>query len=189
MSSEQSAPVFSVEQQHQLEQFYYREARMLDNRQFKQWLTLLDPGVRYQVPSRFNVQINNRDRENEEMLAIERELEGVESMGNPLRDENIIHLTLRAERAYKINAWAEQPPARTRRMVSNVEVLSNEGDGLRVLSNFFLYFSRPDVETVIYSGQRRDRLAVAGEGGYCIVQREVVLDYARIEAPTMGLIF
>ena len=46
-----------------------------------------------------------------------RELEGADSMGCPIREETYIHLVLRVERAFKINSWSENPPARTRRLV------------------------------------------------------------------------
>ena len=44
------------ELQYQVEQFYYREARLLDNRQYRQWLLLLSQDIRYLMPSRVNVQ-------------------------------------------------------------------------------------------------------------------------------------
>lgn len=116
----------SPEQQRALEAFYFREARLLDNRQFRQWLALLCEDIRYLVPSRVNVQVDNRQRDQEAMLSVERELEGEDSRGCPIREEGYLQLTLRAERAYKINAWAEQPPARTRRLVGNVELLAQE---------------------------------------------------------------
>ncbi|HIC29718.1 MAG TPA: hypothetical protein EYO85_09835 [Rhodospirillales bacterium] len=38
----------------QVEQFLYREARLLDNRQFHQWLELLTDDIRYWIPMRSN---------------------------------------------------------------------------------------------------------------------------------------
>ena len=178
----------SPEEHRALERFYFHEARLLDNRQYKQWLGLLSESVRYVVPSRVNVQINNRDRGNEEMLHPDRELEGSDSMGAPLREEGYGLLMLRAERAYKINSWAEQPPARTRRIVGNVELMEREDNTLRVLSNFHLYYARPGSRQTLYSGQRRDVLKDTPKG-FRIEDREVVLDYADIELPTLGLFF
>jgi len=177
-----------VEEQRALERFYYREARLLDSRQYLQWLTLLSPEVRYVIPSRVNVQIDNRQRGSEEMLAIENELEGVDGFGNPVRDESYVLLMVRAERAYKINSWSENPPPRTRRIIGNVELMAREGDAVSVLSNFHLNYARPGNADVFYSGQRRDMLMPAKEG-YLIQRREVILDYANIEAPTLGLFF
>jgi len=122
------------------------------------------------------------------MISVERELEGEDSMGCPHREENYILLMLRAERAYKINSWAEHPPARTRRIVGNIELMACQDDVLTLVSNFHLYYSRPGNENVMYSGQRRDTLLATDEG-LRISRREVVLDYANIELPTLGLLF
>ncbi len=176
------------QQQRELERFYFHEARLLDNRQYLQWLALLSEDVRYLIPSRVNVPVDNRLRGQETMISVERELEGEDSMGCPLREENYLLLMLRAQRAYKINSWSEHPPARTRRMVGNIELMARQGDTLSVLTNFHLYYARPGNENVIYSGQRRDTLLSLAEG-FRIARREVVLDYANIDLPTLGLFF
>lgn len=176
------------EEHRALERFYFFEARLLDNREYLRWLTLLTEDIRYVMPARVNVQVDNRQRGQEAMLSVERELEGDASMGCPHREERYVHLMLRAERAYKINSWAEQPPARTRRIVGNLEVLARAARNWSVVSNFHLHYTRPGSGTVMYSGQRRDVLS--GEPGqWRIAQREVVLDYATIELPTLGLFF
>jgi 3-phenylpropionate/cinnamic acid dioxygenase small subunit len=174
--------------QHALEQFYYREARLLDNREYRQWLALVSVDISYCVPSRVNVQVDNRARGEESMLGVERELETAGSMGCPLREETYVHLSLRVERAYKINSWAENPPARTRRIIGNVELLEAAGDSYRVLSNFLLYYARPGSANALYSGQRRDQLRLV-DGDFRLAGREVVLDYADIALPTAGLLF
>jgi 3-phenylpropionate/cinnamic acid dioxygenase small subunit len=178
----------SPQQQLSLEQFYYTEARLLDNRQYQQWLALLCEEIQYIVPSRHNLQVDNRERGEEGMISVQRELEDAESMGCPLREENLIHLSVRVERAYKMNSWSENPPARTRRIVGNVELLEKEGERLSVISNFHMYYSRAGADNTLYCGQRRDTL-VEHDDSYRIAHRVVILDYATIEAPTMGLLF
>ncbi|MBE9537760.1 MAG: hypothetical protein IMF06_01695 [Proteobacteria bacterium] len=182
--------VTTPEEQRLLERFYHFEARLLDNRQYKQWLVLISPDIHYTMPSRINVQVNNRERGQESMLAVENELESCESMGSPLREEAYIHLMLRAERAFKMNSWSENPPARTRRIIGNIELMSREGERLCVISNFHLYYARPGSESVFYSGQRRDVLLQPEEesGDYVIHRREIIMDYADIEVPTLGLL-
>ncbi len=185
-----TAVVTTPEQQRSLERFYHYEARLLDSRQYQQWLALLSPDIRYTMPARVNVQINNRDRGSEQMLAIENELERPDSNGCPIREEGYIHLMLRAERAFKINSWSENPPARTRRLIANVELMEEVDNSLRVYSNFHMYYARPGSENFIYSGQRRDVLRPGeGEGNFVLAQREVIMDYSTIELPTLGLLF
>ena len=175
------------EQQRALERFYFHEARLLDNRQYQQWLALVTEDIRYLMPARGNPLVNNRERGQEDMISVERELEGSQSMGCPIREEGYIHLMLRVERAFKVNSWSENPPARTRRLVGNIELMSREADQLSVLSNFHLYYARPGSENAIYSGQRRDVLQ-ANADSYRICSREVIMDYATIELPTLGLL-
>ena len=183
-----TADLASLELQHAVEQWYYREARLLDGRQYQKWLALCAPEIQYVIPGRSNPLVNNDERGNEDMISVERELEGADSGGLPIRNETLPYLMLRVERAYKVNSWSENPPARTRRIVGNVELLSREGDELSVLSNFHLYYARPGNAQVIYSGQRRDTLLASSEG-YRIQRREVILDYADIDYPTLGLLF
>jgi 3-phenylpropionate/cinnamic acid dioxygenase small subunit len=176
------------EQQRALERFYFHEARLLDNRQYQQWLALVSQDVAYLLPSRVNAAVDNRERGQEQMISVDRELERTDSGGCPIREESYVHLMVRVERAYKINSWSENPPARTRRLVGNIELMAVEKGGLDVFSNFHLYYARPGSDDFIYSGQRRDRLAPEGNG-YRILRREVILDYSSIELPTLGLLF
>ena len=176
----------SPELQLAVEQFYYREARMLDGRQYQQWLALCCPEIRYIVPARTNPLVDNAQRGNEEMISIERELDGVDSDGTPIRDETYPHLMLRVERSFKPNAWAENPPARTRRIVGNVEILEVADDRLGTVSNFHLSYARPGSANFLYAGQRRDVL-LRGADDFKIERREIIMDVANIELPTLGL--
>ena len=174
------------EQQLSVEQWYYREARLLDNRQYQTWLSLCCEDISYSMPARTNPLVNNREQGNESMISVQRELEDIDSDGCPIRDENIAYLLLRVERSFKMNAWAENPPARTRRIVGNVEIITSAGEDLDILSNFQLFYSRPGSADFIYAGQRRDKLRRV-DGDYRIARREIVMDMANINVPTLGL--
>ncbi len=176
----------SPELQLAVEQFYYREARLLDGRRYQTWLGLCDPSIRYIMPARTNPLVDNAERGNESMISVERELDGLESEGTPIRNETYPYLLLRVERSFKANAWAENPPARTRRIVGNVEILAVEDDRLSATSAFHLHYSRPGSANYLYAGQRRDVLLRTDEG-YRILDRLIVMDLADIELPTLGL--
>ena len=182
------ALITSPELQRSLERFYAYEARLLDNRQYQQWLALVSQEIVYTIPSRVNVQVDNRNHGNESMIGIAREIEDADSMGCPIREETYLHLMVRVERAFKMNSWSENPPARTRRLLGNIELMSVSGQEHEVLSVFHLYYARPGSDSYIYSGQRRDILAANGDS-YRLNKREVLLDYADIEYPTLGLLF
>jgi 3-phenylpropionate/cinnamic acid dioxygenase small subunit len=178
----------SPEFQLSVEQFYYREARLLDGRRYQSWLELVDPSIRYVMPARTNPLVDNAERGNESMISVERELDGLESEGTPIRNETYPYLVLRVERSFKPNAWAENPPARTRRIVGNIEILDVQEDRLSVISAFHLFYSRPGSANFMYAGQRRDVLLRA-DNGFRILDRMIVMDLADIELPTLGLFF
>lgn len=172
--------------QHEVEQFYYREARLLDNRQYQTWLGLCSESIRYVMPARTNHLVDNAARGSEGMIDVDLELDDVASEGTPIRDETYPYLALRVERSFKPNAWAENPPARTRRIVGNVEILDIQEDRLGVTSAFHLYYSRPGSANFMYAGQRRDVLLRFDEG-YRILDRVIVMDVSEIDLPTLGL--
>ena len=178
----------AMEQQYSIEQFYYHEARLLDNRQYQQWFALVSENISYVMPSRVNKMVDNRLRGKEEMISIDKELESSDDMGSPLREEGYAHLFVRVDRAYKANSWAENPPARTRRIIGNVQVLEASDSQCMVTSNFHLFFARPGSDNFIYSGQRNDKLIPDGDS-FKIEAREVIMDYANIDVPTLGLLF
>jgi 3-phenylpropionate/cinnamic acid dioxygenase small subunit len=174
------------ELQHAIEQWYYREARLLDGRQYRTWLGLCSEAIQYVMPARTNPLVDNEAKGQEEMLGVERELEGQDSDGCPIRNETYPYLALRVERSFKPNAWAENPPARTRRIVGNVELTASEGERVSVVSNFLLFYSRPGSQNFLYAGQRRDIL-LHGDASFKLLRREIVMDLANIDVPTLGL--
>ena len=132
--------ISDIERQYAIEQFYYREARLLDGRKYQQWLSLVSESIRYIMPARVNALVNNRQHGEEAMIAIDNELEGSDGLGCPIREEGYAHLFVRVDRAYKMNSWADNPPARTRRIIGNVELLECGDESIRVRSNFHLFF-------------------------------------------------
>ncbi len=172
----------------EVEQFYYREARLLDERCYQQWLALLCEDIRYAMPSRYVAQRDHGARGSEAYLAPEREMQTEAANALPLREENYFVLAVRVGRAYKPTAWGDNPPARTRRHVSNVELICLEGGELTVYSNFMLNYSRHGQDNFLYSGQRRDKLRREGES-FKVAAREIILDWSVIPAPTVALFF
>src|SRR6266540_6026795 len=122
----------------EVEQFLYREARLLDERRFHEWLELLTDDVRYWMPVRSNrypkaskaISILDPDRYVEGELAKDDEL--------AILDETKETLARRIARLDTGMAWAEDPPSRTRHLIANVEVEQGEtAPELKVYSNFF----------------------------------------------------
>jgi 3-phenylpropionate/cinnamic acid dioxygenase small subunit len=49
----------------EVEDFYYAEAELLDNRQFREWFTLLADDIRYWMPIRHNALERSNDLKDE----------------------------------------------------------------------------------------------------------------------------
>ena len=160
----------------EIEQFLYREARLLDNRQFHQWVELFTDDIRYWIPLRSNrypaiskaISIRDGSRYEEQDLSKENEL--------AIMDETKESLERRIARLDTGMAWAEDPPSRTRHFVSNIEVHPGEqASELKVYSNFIMYRNRAEKEQDFYVGSREDILRRV-EGGWKIAYRKIILD-------------
>ena len=160
----------------QVEQFLYREARLLDARQFRQWLELFTDDVRYWMPMRSNrysvtskaISILDGSRYEEEDLSKEGDL--------AIMDETKESLVRRIDRLDTGMAWAEDPPSRTRHFVSNIEVEPGERESeIKVYSNFIMYRTRAETEEDFYVGSREDILRNVN-GEWKIARRKIVLD-------------
>jgi len=179
----------SVELISRVEQFYYREARLLDERCFQQWLALLDEAIEYSMPTRYVPQPDPDLRDTEAFLSIDRELERFNGgKGSPLRQDGYLQALVRTIRPYKTNAWAESPAPRTRRCISNVEVEPLEEDVYRTYSNFQMFYSHNGDDNHTYTGGRRDILKDV-DGQFKILKREIIIDWDIITGPTLALIF
>lgn len=189
MRSEQPfEPAFDPDLLRRVEQFYYREARLLDERLYQQWLALLSPDIRYTMPSRFIPVARAPAGQPERIHALENELSDYGPDSLPLREERYGHLAQRVARALKPNAWAENPPPRTRRFVTNVEVQPLADGTVRAFGNLQLFHSQHGRADHLFAGQRRDRLDAAGES-FRIVEREVILDSDLVRGASVALLF
>lgn len=172
-----------------VEQFYYREARLLDERRFQQWLALVDESIEYSIPVRHVPQPDTDKEDTEDFLSVESELErAVGGQGSPLRHDHYLETFVRTIRPFKRNAWAESPPPRTRRFIANVEVEPVADGEYRAYSNFQLFYSHNGGADFTYNGGRRDLLKDI-DGQLRLCKREVIIDWDVITGPTMALIF
>jgi 3-phenylpropionate/cinnamic acid dioxygenase small subunit len=172
-----------------VEQFLYWEARLLDNRRFHEWLQLFTEDVHYWMASRANrypklskaIAILDPERYFEDNPAGEDEL--------GLFDEDIKTLTARVARLDTGMAWAEDPPSRTRHLISNIEVVPADSDQeLTVHCNFIVYRSRGETEQDFYVGARVDRLRRV-DGAWKIASRRMVLDQNVLLAKNLSIFF
>lgn len=145
----------------EVEQFLYREARLLDEGRFSEWLDLFADDAQYLMPARETRA--GRD-------------ESVRKPGElPLFEDDKAFLVMRVKRLDTELAHAEQPPSRTRHFVTNVEVVADEGDEVEVHSNVLVFQSRLERTESFFVGKRQDRLRRVN-GRWQIARRRVILD-------------
>jgi biphenyl 2,3-dioxygenase beta subunit len=171
-----------------VEQFLYREARLLDDRRFHDWLRLFTDDVHYSMVARTNryprsskaIAILDADHCTDEDL-------GADGLG--LFDEDLKTLTARVARLDTGMAWAEDPPSRTRHVITNIEIVPDaSGQALTVHSNFIVYRSRGETEQDFYVGAREDRLRRV-DGTWKIANRRMVLDQNVLTAKNLSIFF
>lgn len=165
-----------------VEDFLYAEADLLDNRQFKDWLDLLEEDVTYFMPIRRNVKFGQHaGRENT------RSGEGISWF-----DEDKWTLGKRVDQILTGVHYAEEPLSRVCHLVSNVQVLAvRDGSGQRevdVRSRFLVYQNRVEYETYFFVGKRTDTLRQSEEG-WKIARREIILDQNVLLAKNLTTFF
>src|ERR1700732_4079673 len=98
--------------QQEIEEFLYREADLLDERRYEEWLALIADDVRYWMPMRRNVKVGEAERE-------------FTRAGQDINwfDEGKETLTRRVKQILTGMHWAEEPVSRISHMVSNVRLL------------------------------------------------------------------
>jgi 3-phenylpropionate/cinnamic acid dioxygenase small subunit len=173
----------------EVEQFLYREARMLDDRRFKEWLGLFTDDIHYWMVGRSNryprhskaISIFDQERYVEDDIGGDDEL--------AILDEDKATLAGRVARLDTGMAWAEDPPSRTRHMIANIEVADGDNEGeIKVYSNFIVYRSRAAREEDFYVGARQDVLRRVG-GEWKIARRRLVLDQNVLSAKNVSIFF
>lgn len=140
----------------EVEQFLYMEAELLDAWRLEEWLALFAEECRYVVPS-----TDDPSGDPAQRLA--------------LIDDDRLRLESRVERLLSRRAAREFPHSRTRRLISNVQVVADDGSAVEALSSFFIVrFHRQQRHDFI--GRYRHGLVRTDEG-FRIVRRRAELDH------------
>ena len=149
--------------------FLYREAELLDQRRYRDWLDLLAEDVRYWMPMRRNVKIGEDQRE-------------FTSAGTDINwfDERKETLARRVKQIETGIHWAEEPRSRLSHLITNVQVQSAEpsvaaAQDVAVSCRFLIYRNRVETETDILVGKREDVLRRNG-AGWLLARRKIILD-------------
>tara|TARA_B100000700_G_C14989544_1_gene830530 strand:- start:1228 stop:1710 length:483 start_codon:yes stop_codon:yes gene_type:complete len=143
----------SLELQHEVEQFLYKEARLTDAGEYRDWEALWTDDAMYWVPA------NGDDND-------------------PSTEMSIMHdhrsrIALRVSQYYTGKRWTATPESRLCRVVSNVEVLKVDGDEVHVTCKTVTHESNDRIDAVWPS--RNDFTLRRVDGEFKLVTKKVVL--------------
>lgn len=139
----------------EIEDLLYAEAALLDQWRLEEWLGLLTEDATYHIPP---TDLPEGDPKSTLYIVA----------------DDMLRIRSRVKQLLGKSAWAENPPSRTRRMISNVRVLGTDGDEIRVTANFVVYRMRFElVDTYI---GRYEYTLVRRDEGLKIRERRAVLD-------------
>jgi 3-phenylpropionate/cinnamic acid dioxygenase small subunit len=166
------------ELQQEIEQFLYYESRILDERRYEEWYTLLADDLHYFMPTRYN----RLRRESDKEFSAPNEA--------AFFDEDKRSIAQRIRRLNTGMAWAEDPPSRTRHMVSNVVIRPRGNGEYDVDCYYLLYRSRLEREVELFVGMRHDVLRRTGDSvGFEISRRTIILDQTVLLARNLSFFF
>jgi 3-phenylpropionate/cinnamic acid dioxygenase small subunit len=145
-------------------EFLYDEAALLDQQRFAEWGSLLTEDLSYTAPLR--ITRTGADRGNTVVRVASH------------FDDDYSSIKGRLERLGTKSAWAEDPPSRTRRFVTNVRIWQTaKPDELEVES--YLLLSRSSYEhheLQLLSCVRHDLLRRASAPSLKLARREIIVD-------------
>jgi 3-phenylpropionate/cinnamic acid dioxygenase small subunit len=163
--------------QYEIEQFLYREADILDRRRYRDWLELLTDDIEYWMPIRTTRSAGDEEQE------FAKPGEGA------FFDDKRHHLEERVKKLYTGFSWSEDPPSRTRHMVSNVRIIDRPSDSeLFVECNFLIYRTRLARDEDIWVGRREDTLR-RENGEWKIAKRHIFLDQVALGSKNLSIFF
>lgn len=156
--------------------FLYREADLLDERRYAEWLGLLADDYQYSVPLRMNVRYGDdgqreQTREGEEICWFDE--------GRETAEQRVTQLATGQH-------WAEEPVSRVSHLVTNVRLESVQLPEVEVSCRFVVYRNRVADESDFLVGRRADRLRRA-EGGWQVCRRRLLLDQSVLLAKNLSV--
>ncbi|WP_436348289.1 aromatic-ring-hydroxylating dioxygenase subunit beta [Natronorubrum sp. FCH18a] len=141
--------------------FLKREADLLDERKLDEWFELIEDDIRYRMLRRLMKEYEPSEFDEEGYFF----------------NEDYGSLKARVERFDSSYAWAERPPARARRYVTNVVLEDWTDEEVSVTSNVLVYYSQGDTTDYSLLSVRREDTLRRTEDGFGIADREIRPDH------------
>jgi 3-phenylpropionate/cinnamic acid dioxygenase small subunit len=151
---------------NEISQFLYDEAGYLDDLDFAAWSEILAEDLVYVAPLRSTRAGADRGKSvSDTMYHFE---------------DNYTSMLGRVGRLGTKSAWAEDPPSRTRRFVTNIRVAAADRVSEYEVTSYIL-LARNRYEASQYSfmtARRNDLIRGIGDGEFLLARREIILDQA-----------
>ena len=165
----------------EIEDFFHKEADLLDGREYDQWLHLLTEDVVYWMPMRKNVSYADRDKD----ITAEDDVAW-------LHDDKET-LTKRVKQIQTGLHWADEPISRVSHVITNIrltEPIATLGEGAKATTTcrFIVYRNRLESETDFLVGRREDTLTRV-QGELKIARRKIILDQSVLLAKNLTMFF
>jgi 3-phenylpropionate/cinnamic acid dioxygenase small subunit len=163
-------------QQYQVEKFYSEEAALLDGHDYEQWVKLFSDDTHYFMPirrTRLRRELDKEFTQPGEMAFFDDDKAILEARGRKIRTGV---------------AWAEDPPSRTRHLITNVRIVDDDGSELKVETNFHVYRTRLRSEVDSWVGSRKDVLRREGDS-FLISKRLILLEQTVLLSRNLSTMF
>ncbi|MBJ7483307.1 3-phenylpropionate/cinnamic acid dioxygenase subunit beta [Brevundimonas sp.] len=160
---------------NQIAEFLYEEAWLLDEIRLKDWVARLDIDLRYTCPVRQTRSLKHHSQ------SIVRTVMHF--------DETYASIRGRVGRITDTqSAWAEDPPSRTRRLVTNILVESTDDpDEFEVKSYLLCSRSRFEETTLLMLSCVRHDLLRRHGASFKLARREIIVDQTVLGFPNLAI--
>lgn len=161
----------------EVSEFLYREADLLDERRYSEWLGLLTDDFTYSMPLRLNVPYTEADTK------------GATKPGEDVCwfDEPKQTIAQRVTQLQTGLHWAEEPVSRVAHLITNIRITEVDGDDVRLSSRFLVYRNRVADETDFLVGRREDTLRRDPLDGWKVARRHLLLDQTVLLAKNLSI--
>jgi PAH dioxygenase small subunit len=153
--------------------FLYEEAHLLETGEFEDWLLMLDDALEYVAPVRRTRLRHEGSEFDPAMMHFE---------------DTIDTLKQRVRRIRTRYAFAEDPPSRTRRLVTNIRVHeTDESNEYAVASSLLVLRNQRDEPTFHLIAARRDDVLRRHPEGLKLLRRTILLDSAALTTSNLAI--
>ena len=166
-----------MEQHFEISKILYKEARLLDDGLFEEWLEWLSPSIRYWMPLRYVRRAPEREQE-------------FTAMGEELAylDEDLESMTMRVKKIRHRMSWSDNPMSRTVHSISNIEVLDYSDLACSVRSITTVRRSRFAHYEDGWIAHREDKLEKEHDG-WKLLERKIYYPCAVLESSNLSIFF